>query len=56
MYGYENLVWVSDKDGKEFVCALDRHDDTTPTRFDELSEHERQSCRDVNEIIGTERW
>lgn len=56
MYGYESLVWVNDKDGKEFVCSLDSGHQDTPRRFDDLSEHERMSCRNVNEIIGTERW
>ena len=55
MYGYENLVWVNDKEGKEFVCRLDGYRDG-PKKFDDLSEHERLSCRNVNEIIGTERW
>ena len=55
MYGYEGLVWVNDKDGKVFVCSLDSNWEA-PKRFDDLSEHERRSCRDVNQIIGTERW
>jgi len=56
MCGYEDLVWGNDKEGKESVCALDREHDKTPTRCDELSEHEPQSCREVNEIIGAEHW
>jgi hypothetical protein len=24
--------------------------------IDELSDHERQSCMDVNLLVGTERW
>ncbi len=55
MYGYESLVWVNDKDGKEFVCSLDSNRES-PKKYDDLSEHERQSCRNVNEIVGTERW
>jgi hypothetical protein len=55
MIGYEGLVWVNDKDGKEFVCSLDSNR-KSPKQLDELSEHERSSCRDVNEIVGTERW
>jgi hypothetical protein len=55
MNGYEGLVWVNDNDGKEFVCSLDNNR-KSPTKFDDLSEHERGSCRNVNEIVGTERW
>ncbi len=55
MSGYENLVWVNDRDGSEFVCTLDSNHDTI-RGFEDLSEHERQSCTNVNEIVGTERW
>jgi len=55
MIGYEGLVWVNDKDGKEFVCSMDNNREP-PKKFEELSEHEQSSCRNVNEIIGTERW
>ena len=49
--GYESLVWVRDKDGREFVCNL--HD----IRNDhELNDEERAKCMDVSLIIGTERW
>jgi len=53
MIGYEGLVWGKDKDGKEFICSKDNSRET-PRRFEELSAHEESSCRNVNEIIGTE--
>lgn len=55
MSGYDNLVWVRDKDGKEYVCQLDgiRKDFKDG---EELSREERDSCSDVSEIVGTERW
>ena len=55
MIGYEGLVWVNDDKGRELVCTLDS---VRPgvRRFDDLNEGERRSCRDVNEIVGTERW
>ena len=55
MIGYEGLVWVNDDMGRELVCTLDS---VRPgvRRFDDLNEGERRSCRDVSEIIGTERW
>ena len=55
MNGYENLIWVNDKEGNEYVCSLDTHR-APVANLDDLSEHERQSCCNVNEIIGTERW
>ena len=55
MIGYEGLVWVNDDKGRELVCTLDS---VRPgvRRFDDLNEGERRSCRDVSEIVGTERW
>lgn len=55
MSGYDNLIWVFDKEGKEYVCELD----SMRKNFkdgDELSNEERKHCRNVNEIVGTERW
>ena len=54
MYGYESLVWVNDNDGQKFVFSVDNTLEN-PKRFDDLSEHEKLSCRNVNEIVGTER-
>lgn len=53
--GYESLVWVRDNSGKEFSCSLDAVRDGVRS-IDDLSDHERSSCMDVNLIIGTERW
>lgn len=53
--GYESLVWVNDHEGREYSCTLD-----TPrgavTTIEELNDHERRSCMDVNLLVGTERW
>ena len=49
--GYESMVWVNDKEGREYVCYLDDiHNEN------ELTEEERAKCMDVNLLIGTERW
>lgn len=53
--GYESLVWVRDDEGKEFSCSLDTNRGNV-NKFDELTEHEKKSCMDVSQIIGTERW
>jgi hypothetical protein len=52
--GYESLIWVNDKNGKEYVCYLENTDSISS--FDQLSEDERKRCSDVNQIVGTERW
>ena len=62
MKGYERLVRVKDKEGKAFVCAVDcevgseltctwDNEREAPRRFEDLLEHERNSCRVVDEAI-----
>ena len=53
--GYESLVWVNDNTGREFSCTLDTPRGAVKS-IDELSSHERKSCMDVNQMVGTERW
>ena len=53
--GYASLIWVNDKDGKEYVCSIEDIKD----KFKEatgLTEDQRKKCFDVSTIIGTERW
>jgi hypothetical protein len=52
--GYESLIWINDRDGKEYVCSLGNLEGKRS--FEELSEEERGSCTDVNVLVGTERW
>jgi hypothetical protein len=49
--GYESMIWVQDRDGREFACYRD--DLKNPA---ELAEEEKVKCLDVNTLIGTERW
>jgi hypothetical protein len=58
-----NLVWVTDNQGKEFLCTLDSECNDAlesnrkiPQKFEELSMCERVSCRDVDEVLGVEWW
>jgi hypothetical protein len=53
--GYESMVWVRDNEGHEFSCTLD-HSRSNVRSLDDLNDHERDSCMNVNQIIGTERW
>nr|WP_320010794.1 hypothetical protein [uncultured Desulfobulbus sp.] len=53
--GYESMVWVRDDKGREFSCNLDDGRGGVKS-FNDLTDHEKASCTNVNEIIGTERW
>ena len=52
--GYESMVWVRDKDGKEYACYL--KDIKGIKTKEQLTEEERAQCIDVSQIVGTERW
>ncbi|WP_028580922.1 hypothetical protein [Desulfogranum japonicum] len=53
--GYESLVWVRDEAGKEFSCSVNPGRGQVKN-FNELSQEEKATCMDVNQIVGTERW
>jgi hypothetical protein len=51
---YGSLAWVNDREGREFVCKVD-FEHSNEKEFERLSEKERESCSNVNEIVGTEK-
>ncbi|MCF8056890.1 MAG: hypothetical protein K9K37_09650 [Desulfocapsa sp.] len=53
--GFANLVWVRDKDGKEYACPIVALKGNIRNK-EELSDEERASCMDVSTFVGTERW
>ncbi|HHB76549.1 MAG TPA: hypothetical protein ENK84_08400 [Desulfobulbus sp.] len=53
--GLGNLVWVRDKDGKEYACSVEALKGNIKTK-EELTDEEKESCMDVSTIVGTERW
>jgi hypothetical protein len=53
--GYESMVWIRDKDGKEYACTAAALKGNLKTK-DELTEEEMKSCMDVSQLVGTERW
>ena len=53
--GYESMVWIRDKKGKEYACYLDALKGNIKEK-DQLTEEEKANCLDVSEIVGTERW
>jgi hypothetical protein len=54
-YDYASMVWIRDKDGKEYACYLDDIKGKIKTK-EELSDEEKANCLDVSQIVGTERW
>ena len=52
---YDSMIWVNDKEGREYVCTAD-FEHINEKQLDRLSEDERRTCSDVNLIVGTERW
>ena len=53
--GYESMVWIRDKDGKEYACTAAALKGNLKTN-EELTEAEKEKCMDVSQLIGTERW
>jgi hypothetical protein len=49
--GYESMVWVQDREGRQFSCYLDDIKNSA-----EITEEEKARCMNVNNLIGTERW
>jgi hypothetical protein len=49
--GYESMIWVKDRDGRQFSCY---HKDIKNP--ENLTEEEKAKCMNVNALIGTERW
>jgi hypothetical protein len=44
---YQSMVFVHDKDGKEYACYA-----KDVRRADELSEEERAKCLDISQVLG----
>ena len=53
--GYEAMVWIRDKDGKEYACYAHALKGKIKAK-EELSDEEKEKCMDVSQLIGTERW
>jgi hypothetical protein len=53
--GYESLVWIRDKFGKEYACSLNALKGNIKEK-EELTDAEKENCMDVSLLIGTERW
>lgn len=52
--GYEEMVWIRDKDGNEYACQF--NDIKFIKKKEELSDEESSRCVDVSQIIGKGNW
>ncbi len=52
--GYESMVWIRDKDGKEYACYV--KDIKSIKKKEDLTDAEKEKCMDVSQLVGTERW
>jgi len=51
---YKKMVWVHDKDGKEYACYADDLKGKIKKKED-LTDEEKEKCMDLNEVVG-ESW
>lgn len=47
---FQKIVWVHDKEGKEYACYLD--DIKNIKRKEDLTEEEKAQCTDLNTVLG----
>ncbi len=47
---FNKMVWVSDKNGKEYACSIGELKNIK--RKEDLSEDEQNSCMDLSEVLG----
>jgi len=44
---YEKMIWVQDKNGKEYVCYMSDLKDK-----DNLTDEEKAKCLDTSQVVG----
>ena len=47
---YQKMVWIRDKDGKEYACYLD--DLKGIKKKEDLSDEEKEKCMDISLVLG----
>lgn len=47
---FQKMVWVQDKDGKEYACYIE--DLGQIKRKEDLTEEEQKQCQDLNVVLG----
>lgn len=51
MSGYDDLVFIRDKDGREYACPIDAIKGKLKKKED-LTEEELKKCVDLNEVVS----
>lgn len=47
---YQKMVWIRDKDGKEYACYID--DLKGIKKKEELTDEEKEKCTDISLVLG----
>ena len=47
---YQKMVWVRDKDGKEYACYAD--DLKSLKKKEDMTEDEKKNCLDISQVLG----
>ncbi len=47
---FQKMVWVQDKDGKEYACYLESSKNIK--KKEDLSEEEKAKCVDLSTVLG----
>ena len=47
---YQKMVFIRDKDGKEYACYID--DLKNIKKKEDLTEEEREKCTDISQVLG----
>ena len=52
--GYEEMVWIRDKDGNEYACQF--NEIKFIKRKEDLTTEEVNRCVDVSQVLNKENW
>lgn len=47
---YQKMVWVRDKDGKEYACYIE--DLKNIKKKEDLTDEEKEKCLDISMVLG----
>lgn len=47
---FQKMVWIQDKDGKEYACYID--DLKNIKKKEDLTEEEKTKCMDLSAVLG----
>lgn len=47
---YKKMVFIQDKDGKEYACYID--DLKSIKRKEDLTPEEKENCTDISQVLG----